>query len=283
MAVILAVSLVRGVGLAIVVVVGSALVASLVPKERRGEGLGLLGVVVGVPSVVALPLGVWLAREVGYPPVFVAGALASLAGLAAVPGLPDRTAGPGPESPVGVLAGLRTPALVRPSVVLGATAMAAGVVVTFLPLVVPAEAGDLAVWALLVQALAATLSRWWAGRHGDRHGTHGLIVPAVLTTAAGLLALVLTGSPAAVLIGMALLGAGFGVAQNATLALMFDRVPAAGYDTASALWNLAYDAGLGIGGVGFGVLAARTGYPVAFALTGVLVLAAVLPAWRDRR
>jgi hypothetical protein len=36
---------------------------------------------------------------------------------------------------------------------------------------------------------------------------------------------------------------------------------------------LAYDGGMGVGAAGFGVLAARTGYPVAFALT-----AAVLPA-----
>ena len=58
---ILAICAVRGLGFAVVVVVGGALVASLVPHERRGEGLGLYGVVVGVPGVVGLPLGVWLA------------------------------------------------------------------------------------------------------------------------------------------------------------------------------------------------------------------------------
>ncbi|QYJ15574.1 hypothetical protein Rxycam_01398 [Rubrobacter xylanophilus DSM 9941] len=53
---ILAVCLARGFGLGIVLVVGGALVAELVPPERRGEGLGLYGVAVGVPFVVALPL-----------------------------------------------------------------------------------------------------------------------------------------------------------------------------------------------------------------------------------
>jgi hypothetical protein len=41
-----AVCAVRGLGLAFVVVVGGALVASLAPSERRGEGLGIYGVVV---------------------------------------------------------------------------------------------------------------------------------------------------------------------------------------------------------------------------------------------
>ena len=112
---ILAVSLVRGVGLAIAVVAGSSLVATLAPRERRSEALGLLGVVVGIPAVVALPLGVWLAEHVGFPPVFVAGAVAALACLVVIPALPGRTQGTAP--PVGVLAGLRAPAQTRPAVV----------------------------------------------------------------------------------------------------------------------------------------------------------------------
>jgi predicted MFS family arabinose efflux permease len=107
-------------------------------------------------------------------------------------------------------------------------------------------------------------------------------VPGVLAAAIGMLALVWTASPAAVLGGMVLFGAGFGVTQNATLALMFERVAASGYGTVSALWNLAYDAGLGLGAAGFGVLAARTGYPPAFAVTAVLMLAALPLARRDR-
>jgi predicted MFS family arabinose efflux permease len=277
---ILAVCVVRGLGFAIAVVVGSALVASLAPPQRRGEALGLYGIVVGVPAVVALPLGVWVAGHAGYPPVFVAGAVAALAGLAVVPGLPDRE--PTPEQPVGVLTGLRTPALVRPAIVFSATAMAAGVVVTFLPLAVTGASGNLAALALLAQAVMATLTRWWAGQFGDRHGAAGLLIPGVLAAAVGMLALVGTASPTAVVAGMVLFGAGFGVAQNASLALMFERVSTSGYGTVSALWNLAYDLGLGLGAAGFGVLAAQTGYPAAFALTAALVLAALAPAWRDR-
>ena len=48
--------------------------------------------------------------------------------------------------------------------------------------------------------------------------------------------------------------------------------------TVSALWNLAYDAGLGVGAAGFGLVAAQTGYPIAFALTAALMLTALVPA-----
>ncbi|HZN97333.1 MAG TPA: MFS transporter, partial [Gemmatimonadales bacterium] len=51
------VSVVRGIGFAIVVVTVGAIAATAIPVQRRGEGLGVLGVVAMLPAVVALPLG----------------------------------------------------------------------------------------------------------------------------------------------------------------------------------------------------------------------------------
>jgi predicted MFS family arabinose efflux permease len=280
LAVIVAVSVVRGLGFGIVVVLGNALVATMVPASRRGEGLGVFGIVIGVPGVLALPSGVFLVGEVGYPPVLVAGGVAALAGLVTVSGMPGPV--PAATGPVGMLAALRDPGLLRPSLMFGAAAMAAGVIVTFLPLAVTGASAGLAALGLLLQTGTATVTRWWAGRYGDRHDPARLVVPGVLACAAGVFALVLITSPVAVLAGMVLFGAGFGVSQNASLVVMFNRVPSARYGTVSALWNLAFDAGMGLGAVGFGVLVARTGYPVAFAVLAAVVLVALVGALRDR-
>jgi MFS family permease len=268
---VVAVCVLRGVGLAIIFVVCGALSAESIPAERRGEGLGVMGVVAGLPAVLALPLGLWLVAQVGYPAVFVAGALSALAGLAVLPGLRCRR--PAADAAIGIVAGLRTSALLRPAVVFAGTAMAGGVVATFLPAALPRSTADLAAVALLVQAAAATASRWWAGRHGDRHGAARLLVPGVFVAAAGMILLVLVVSPVATLLAMVLFGTGFGAVQNASMAMMFDRVSASGYGTASALWNLAYDGGFGLGAAGFGVLAAQTGYPAGFAVTAAVMLA----------
>jgi predicted MFS family arabinose efflux permease len=238
-----------------------------------------------------------LAGHFGYTPVFVAGAVAALAGLAAAPGLPrfprdhdghvehgghDHGGSARPAEPLGVVAGLRTRALLRPALAFSTSAMAAGVVVTFLPVTAGASSGGVAAAALLVQASASTFTRWWAGRHGDRHGPARLLAPGLLVAAAGMLALVLASGPAAVMVAMALFGAGFGVAQSASLSVMFAAVPPSGYGTASALWNLAYDAGLGVGGAGFGVVAAATGYQGGFALTAALMVLALVSNRRAR-
>ena len=105
-----------------------------------------------------------------------------------------------------------------------------------------------------------------------------LLVPGVLAAAAGVLVLSLTAVPAAVIAGAAVFGLGFGVTQNVTQTVMYDRVPESAYGASSALWNLAYDGGMGLGAAGFGALAIRTGYPAAFALTAALMSAVLLPA-----
>ena len=154
-------------------------------------------------------------------------------------------------------------------------------VAAFLPLAAGVS-GSVAAAGLFVQAVASTASRWWAGRHGDRHGHARLLVPGLLTSAAGMTLLIWVATPAALIAGMCLFGIGFGISQNVTFALMIDRAPASGYGTASALWNLAYDAGYGAGPAVFGLFVGATGYPAAFVLTGMLMLAALMPAVRDR-
>jgi predicted MFS family arabinose efflux permease len=281
--VIAAVSVVRGFGFGLCTVVMATLTTLLLPPERRGEGLGLSGVVDSLPGVVALPAGVWLADRYGFAVVVLLTAVTGLVPVAAFRWLPGTATPRRSEGPAetGLLAGLRQDGELRLALIFGATTVAAGVVVSFLPLAAGVSAG-VAALGLLVQALTATAGRWWAGRRGDRHGHAGLLIPGLAIAAAGMMAMIWLRSPAAVLAGMALFGTGFGIIQNATLVLMIDRMPAAGLGAASALWNLAYDAGYGAGPVVFGLFAGHTGYPVAFALTGLLMLAA-LPAGRRAR
>ena len=277
LAVAMAVCLVRGIGFGLTMVASGSLVVAVVPRERRGEGLGLYGIAACVPGIVALPAGVWLADHAGYRVVFALAAVAALAGLAARPGASQQSTAP---EPVGLLDGLRRGDQRRPALAFVATTIAAGIVVAFLPLAgVSSGAGAL---ALLVQALTSTIGRWAAGRYGDRKGHSRLLVPGLVTAAIGMMLMAGAASPVALMAGAVLFGAGFGVTQSVTLAMMLERVDESGYGMVNAVWNLAYDLGYGAGPVVFGALVGHTGYPAAFAMTAVFVLAALVPARRDR-
>jgi MFS family permease len=276
-AVMVSVSLVRGFGFGLCGVATGALTAKLLPPGRRGEGLGLLGIVSGVPAIVALPAGIWLAGHHLAAPAAAMAATAGLLPLAVIRWLPggreartDRARARGSGRMAG--AALRLP------LIFAAATVAAGVLDSFLPLAkgIPS---NLSSAALLVQAIAATLTRWQAGKHGDRYGHARLLIPALTGAALGMAAMMVLGSPVVIFAGMVLFGAGFGVIENATFALLIEQLPEA---KASALWNLAYDAGYGAGPAVFGLICVRTGYPVAFALTGALILAVVPAARRER-
>jgi MFS family permease len=304
----------RGVGFGFAVVVTGALVARHVPAARRGEGLAVAGVVACVPAVAALPAGVWLAAVCGADVVFVVAAVVALAGALAPLALVARagesattvwaaephaaTAAGAPESAAGVTApesaaataeseafdsgsGLvalaRIPVQRRTALLFAATTVAAGIVVAYLPL---AATGPAVAVGLFVQALAATAGRYGAGRWGDRHGHGRLVAPGLAACGLGMLLLLGVGQPALLLAAMAVFGTGFGVAQSATYAVMVERAPADGHGAVSALWNLAYDLGYGVGPLAFAALVGASGYPAAFALTGLVVLAGLRAARR---
>jgi MFS family permease len=284
-------SVIRGFGFGLGTVVLDTLAALLVPPERRGEGLGLFGVFATVPGVVALPAGVWLVSNFGYSIVVVLTAATALVPLLMLAWLPGRPTGSQAlsaeraDQPEGQAGGLLTGLLrfgqLRPALIFAVSTVAAGVVVSFLPLA-SAVSRNVAAIGLLAQALTATASRWWAGRRGDRTGHAHLLPPALAIASLGMAGLIWLESPIAVITGMCLFGVGFGILENATFSLMIDRMPSADLGIASAIWNLAYDGGYGAGPAVFGLFVGFSGYPVAFALIGLLMLAA-LPAARQER
>jgi predicted MFS family arabinose efflux permease len=277
---ILAVSAVRGAGFAISVVAGGAVTAALIPADRRGEGLALVGIVSGVPGLLALPAGVWAATRFGYAPVFVVTTVAPLLALLSVPGLPRRAAS---AHRSGVLHGLRNPALARPATIFATSTVAVGVLVTFLPLATRGQPTWVATAALFIQPASSTVSRWVAGRVGDRRGQRCLLLPGLILAAAGMAAFAGTSMPAAVIAGALVFGTGFGVLQNATLTLMYARVAAGQEGAVSAIWNAAYDLGMAVGAFGAGLTATTLGYPTTFVLTAAALLPALALVRRDRK
>ena len=273
--VIVAVSLVRGCGFAICVVAGGVITATLIPAERRGEGLALVGLVGGVPGMLALPAGVWVAARWGYAPVFVVTTMATLLAMLSVPGLPRPAASAEPGDYQRVLTGLRNRALTRLATIFATSTAAVGVLVTFLPLATTDQPAWVATAALLAQPAASTAARCVAGRLGDRRGHAFLLAPGVLLAATGMACLAATGTPPAVIGGALVFGIGFGVLQNATLVLMYARVPAGGEGTVSAIWNASYDLGMAAGALGAGLIVTPLGYPTTFVLAAVLILTAL--------
>jgi predicted MFS family arabinose efflux permease len=74
--------------------------------------------------------------------------------------------------------------------------------------------------------------------------------------------------------GALAVGFGFGLVQNDSLVALFAAAGPARYGTASAAWNIGFDAGTGAGATGLGAIAQPFGFRAAFAAAALLLLAA---------
>jgi predicted MFS family arabinose efflux permease len=267
-------SAVRGAGFAVLTVLGATLAARVAPPERRGEAVGLYGLGIAVPNLLAVPAGAALVLDghVGWLSWLAA---SPLLGMLLVPLLVRSVAPEAAPGPAGTRRAAVRAAL-APSAVLFAVTMAAGGVVTFLPIERPD--GVLATVALLVFGLTGAVTRWRSGALADRLGSSGLLPVALVLAAAGLVvtAVGLDTGAAWIVVGAAVFGAGYGAVQNLTLVAAFARAGDGGTTTASAMWNASFDAGTAVGALALGFLAAGIGLDRTYVVVAAL-LAAVVP------
>jgi predicted MFS family arabinose efflux permease len=273
---VLALSALRGIGFGLATVAGSALVAELVPREQHGRAAGRYGLAVGLPQLALLAAGVAVADRFGFTAVFVVAGAGPVLGALLVPAI--RMPGVAATTLTRPRPHAATRSALAPVLAMLTCSIAQGGLITFLPLAVP-DAGLLVPGALLATAAGALLGRLVAGELVDRCGWGGrLLVPGMLLAAAGMGAEV-AGSGALVVIGAAAVGFGFGMVQNDSLTVLFAAFGAGGYGTASAVWNIAFDAGTGVGALGLGAVAEPFGYPAAFGAAAALLCAFVVVVW----
>jgi predicted MFS family arabinose efflux permease len=277
---VLALSAVRGVGFGLATVAGSALVAELVPREQHGRAAGRYGLAVGLPQLVLLAAGVAVVELFGFTAVFVAGGVGPVLGALLVPAIRMARARVQPATGPRARPAART--ALPPVLAMLTCSIAQGGLITFLPLAVPG-AGLLVPAALLATAAGALLGRLLAGELVDRRGWGGrLLAPGMLLAAAGLVGEVValgTGTGVLVVAGAAAVGVGFGMVQNDALTVLFAAFGSSGYGAASALWNISYDAGTGVGALGLGAVAEPFGYSAAFGGAAALLAAGVAAVW----
>src|SRR6478752_1614451 len=281
----LVVSAIRGVGFAVLTVLTPLVATQIAPPGSHGRAIGLYGLAVAVPNVVAVPAAVALTNAGHFPIVAV---------LAAIPLLAIPLAGRFPEpAPRTDRRSARSPLPTRKLAgilaLLLALTLSGGGIFAILPVQL-GESGAVVTWALLLLGVTAALARWRAGSLADRAGPARLLpVCAVI----GVLGLVLLGWGAAgrggasgtmVVLGAAVFGIAYGAVQNLTLLLSFDLAGSGRRAGASAAWNATYDAGTAIGALLIGAVAAGSSLTAAMIwCAGLVVITAVTAVTSARR
>lgn len=263
---IMIVTIIRGVGFALVVVAGGTLVADLSRPGRLSSSAAIYGAAAALPNLGALAGGVWVAETWGYHLVFWISGIACVIGAAVSFALPADARGRFVVPSRGDIWRLGPPL-----VLFFLTAASFGAFTTFLPVSGPSAAQ--VSLALLVASVALVAGRLGAGRIGARVASGRLLVPSVLVVAGGLavISVALRAPSPLLMAGAGMVGLGFGVCQNDSFVATVERLGPTRTGTASTVWNIAYDGSLGLGAVTLGWVVGLTGHAGAFLASAITV------------
>ncbi|MCS4536243.1 MFS transporter [Corynebacterium sp. HS2168-gen11] len=315
----LGIAAIRGCGFGALCVAQFALIAQLSPPGQLGRASGIIGFFTGASQMIAVPIGLWLVDITGsYTLVFILGTAISLlaAGLAYfLPSPPleqeqwedDNAASsyepaPLPPSDEGIFANVtsriyrrpRTRGLavtIVPAIAISSVSMGFGAVQSFLPAALrdvdPVQGASIAGILLAIGGGAQMIFRYFSGALADRRNRPGgMMLPGLCAAMVGFAGIVVVLSYQLnlwwLVVPAFLFGAGFGAVANEALLEMFMRVSRGKIGHASTIWNASFDAGTGVGAIALGIVAAASGYNMAFSVAAGLVLIGLVAEISDR-
>lgn len=258
-----------------------ALAASIIPSNRRGEGLGYMGMVQVLAMSFGPSLGLWISERYGYTAMFSLSA--GLVTCAALGLLTIRSI----DSPARTRKSIRLRDLFAVELALFALmgslfSMSNGISSSYLSML--ADERTIAGVGLFftVSSIAVLCSKPFSGRLMDARGIWFIMVPCFALGAAAMFLVASARSLWPLLVAAAMKGVAQSSGQSALQAECANRCDATRTGVAMSTCYLGNDLGQGLGNAFGGALSARLGYGKMFAVVGLIILAGFVMIFAQR-
>lgn len=277
------VRVVQGVGWGLSNTASGTIASDLVPKDRRGEGLGFFGLSGNLALAIGPALGLFLVNHIEFSTLFII--CGSLTLVALILALNVKYVKPEPLTDLEIEEDKANAArfnfvekkALPSSMLLFFITFTFGGIATFLPAYTFQQGFEphyIQIYFVLY-ALSLVTTRFFAGRIYDRRGLGIVFIPGSILIIAGLVLLAILNSPAYLFAGAILYGLGFGTVQPALQASAINTSPVRKRGMANATFFSAFDLGVGLGAITFGLVAQYADYAAIYwisAASGVLSL-----------
>ncbi|WP_264740310.1 MFS transporter [Cytobacillus firmus] len=268
----LALRFLHGVGFGMATTATGAIVADIVPNERRGEGLGYYAMFMNLAMVIGPFAGLTIVQYASFLWIFALCTVLSF--IAIVLGvfvkIPQK-AESSVKHPKFTLSSLFEKNAVPVAISAGILAFAYSGILSFIS--VYAKELDLleaASFFFVVYAAFIIMSRPFTGRWFDAYGENKVIYPAIILFAAGLFLLSQANSTFVFLMSGAIIGLGYGTIVPSLQTVAIKQADPARRGLATSTFFTLFDTGIGLGSYVLGILAVKTGFSsLYFMLAGV--------------
>lgn len=282
--VLLVVRIVQGVGWGLSNTASGTVASDLVPRERRGEGLGYFGLSTNIALAVGPALGLLLVDYISFQWLFViCGSLTLIALLLALNVKYPKLEMHGDKEKHHEVAPPRFDFVEKKalpaSILLLFITLAFGGIATFLPAFTferGFESHYIQIY-FIIYACALLITRLFAGQLYDRRGLAIVFVPGVIFIIIAMLLLAQLWNPAMLFTAAVLYGLGFGSVQPALQAWAVNSSPNNRRGMVNATYFSAFDLGVGCGAILFGFVAEIFPYSAIYYLSaGSVTISLVL-------
>ncbi len=274
----------QGMGFGLLGTAAISLITDLAPLGRRGQVLGYFGAINALSLVIGPVTGAWITRQWSFDVTFFTAAALAATGLLVVGRIAEP---PKPTLPAGRRSLFEVLALPSLRVVVLGHLLAIllhGALTAFLPRRFVGYSGHMSVEAFLaLDAIAVIAFRLIVGHRFDLWSRHVFVRLGLCCLSAGGLLIAVGGHDLVYAAAGVLYGVGFGSYVPAVNALVGDLVPETHRARGFAVFMLALDLGLALGGLVFGPIVDALGTPAAFAIGGLCPLLALAVHLAGRR
>ncbi len=265
---------VQGFGWGIGTTAQGTVVSDIIPGERLGEGLGFYSLANSLSLALAPAIGLWLVNYLSFEALFINSSVLTMSALFLAMGVKYPKTEFKKSSKIVFM---EKPAL-RPSMVTLLVTITYSTFLSFLALFVIQKGMSTAGVFFTVLAVTMFVSRPLAGMIVDRMGRRGYDLTMYVGIATIILSVIIVAQTSTVwhlAIGGVLYGIGFGSIQPTMLALCINSVSPDRKGAANATYWTAFDIGVAVGSIIWGVIAGYFGYVIMFYLNIVPALLAL--------
>lgn len=267
---------IHGISFSIVTTATSAMAADIVPKSRRGAGMGYFAMAMNLAVVAGPFIGLSLLQFISFTAFFVV--LSVLMVISVVFSFfvqiteEKQTDQTRPSLAIKWSDLIETKA-VPVAMISGLVGIAYASILSFVP--VYAEEIGLATTAsyfFLVFAIVMVVFRPYLGRAFDEKGAKIVLVPSLIIFAIGLATLGVTNGSIMLLVSAGLIGLGYGTLLPGFQTLAIQRTTADRSGHAISTFFIFYDLGIALGAVVWGAIIGGFGFETMYSVGAVLIL-----------
>ncbi|WP_371069465.1 MFS transporter [Sediminibacillus sp. JSM 1682029] len=268
--------LLHGIALGMASTATGTIVAEVIPKERKGEGIGFYSMSITLATAIGPFIGLYMSEHTSFQTIFgfclALGIISFLIALfVRVPVVkkPEKTA----EKTGFKLSHFIEPKALPIALVVLLLSLGYSSVLSFINFyAIEIDLVQVASLFFVVYAVAILVSRPFTGRLMDVKGANWVMYPTFALFAAGLLLLSTAGNSFILLLAGVLIGLGFGNMQSTTQAIAVKVTPTHRIGLATSTYYIALDAGLGFGPYVLGLIIPLSGYRNLYIMMGLLVI-----------